>query len=61
MIFELHLAFKVIGVVEVSGNRLPSGFAPIKVGKGAVSGRAGGETDLRGSGQVTLPRALDAH
>jgi hypothetical protein len=37
VIFELHLAFKVIGVIEVSGNRLPSGFAPIKVGKGAGS------------------------
>jgi hypothetical protein len=28
---------KVIAVIEVSGNRLPSGFALIKVGKGAGS------------------------
>jgi hypothetical protein len=37
VIFDLHLAFKVIGVIEVSGNRLPSGFALIKVGKGVGS------------------------
>jgi hypothetical protein len=37
VIFEWPLAFKVIGVIEVSGNRLPSGFALIKVGKGAGS------------------------
>jgi hypothetical protein len=37
VILEWHLAFKVTEVIEVIGYRLPSGFASIKVGKGAGS------------------------